>query len=110
MELLLPMQQLRQRMFVMHVGRREHRAVHQAALAVHPDMQLRAEVPLLAFAGLVHLRVARLLLILRRARRADDRGVHDGAALQRHAAGLQHPADFGKQLLAQFVRLKQAGI
>jgi hypothetical protein len=30
----------------------------------------------------VHLRVARLLLILRRARRADDRGVHDDAALE----------------------------
>ncbi len=65
-------------------------------------------VTALLLAGLMHLRIARLLLILRRARRADDRGVHDGAAPELHAAGLQHPTDFGKQMLAQFVRLKQA--
>jgi hypothetical protein len=35
---LPPMQQLRQRMLVVHVGQREHCAVHQATLAVHPDI------------------------------------------------------------------------
>jgi hypothetical protein len=38
------MQQMWQRMLVMHIGRGEHRAVHQPALAVHPDVQLRTEV------------------------------------------------------------------
>lgn len=42
----------------------EHRSVHKAALAVHPDMLLCAEVPLLAFAGLVHLWVARVLVLI----------------------------------------------
>lgn len=46
---LLPMQQMWQRMLVMHIGRGEHRAVHQPALAVHPDVQLRTEVPLRPF-------------------------------------------------------------
>ena len=64
---LLPaMQQLRQRMLVMHTGRRHHSAVRQPALAVHADVPLQAEVPLLALAGLVHFWIAFLVGILRR--------------------------------------------
>ena len=41
----------------MHIGRRDHSAVRQAALTVDPNMQLHAEIPLPAFPGLVHLGV-----------------------------------------------------
>jgi len=35
---LLPMQQMRQRVLVMNIGRRHHSAMRQPALAVYPDM------------------------------------------------------------------------
>jgi hypothetical protein len=38
------MQQFRQRVLVMDIGWRDHSAVRQAALAVHPNMQLHAEM------------------------------------------------------------------
>lgn len=63
----------------------------------------------------MHLGITCLLLILGRTRRPDDGGIHDRAALELHAARLKHPADFGKQLLAQFVgfekttKLQQCG-
>ncbi|CAM2157632.1 hypothetical protein PT2222_420044 [Paraburkholderia tropica] len=106
--LLLPMQQFRQRMFVVDVGRRDHRAMCQAALTIDPDVQLHAEIPLLAFARLMHLRVARLLLVLGRAGGGDQRRVHDGAARKLHTAGLQHPPHLGEEPLTQLVLLKQA--
>ena len=56
----------------------------------------------------MHLGVARFLLVLCRARRGDEGGIHDGAAVELHAAGLQDPAHFGEELLTQFVRLKHA--
>jgi hypothetical protein len=55
---LIAVQQIGQRVLVVHVGGRDHRAVSHAPVAVHADVQLHAEVPLLALAGLVHLRVA----------------------------------------------------
>lgn len=65
-------------MFVMHVGRRDHGAVRQAALAACTNVQLHAEIPLLTLAGLVHLGVARLVRALGRAGRTNDAGVHGG--------------------------------
>ena len=58
------MQQLWQRVLVMHVGGCDDGAVRQAALAVHANVQLHAKVPLLALLGLVHLGVACLACIL----------------------------------------------
>ena len=48
-------------------------------------MGLQAEVPLVAFLGLVHLGIARLVLILRRRRRIDDGGIYDRAARDRQS-------------------------
>src|SRR3954464_15243757 len=49
--------------------------VHQPRGDLDPDVGLHPEVPLIAFLGLVHLRVAALLLVLGRGRSGDDRGV-----------------------------------
>lgn len=87
--LLVAMEQVRQGMFVVHIGRRDHRAVGQAGLAVHTDVQLHAEIPLLALAGLAHLGVARLVCILGGAGCANDGGVHDGAGVDLEASCLQ---------------------
>ena len=104
----MPVQQLRQRVLVVHVGRGHHSAVGQAGLAVHADVQLHAEVPLLALAGLVHPRVALLLGVLGRTGRTDDRRVHDRACAHLQAAGLQHLAHLGEQGFAQLVILQPA--
>lgn len=47
------------------------------------------------------------MAILCRTRRGDDRGIDDGAGLERDAACLQHSADLGKQLLAQLLVFQQ---
>jgi hypothetical protein len=50
--------------------------------AVDTDVRLHAEVPLVALLGLVHLRIALAVAVLGRARRADDRRIHDRARCQ----------------------------
>ena len=104
---LMPMQQVGQGMLVMGVRRCDHGTVRQAALAVHPDVQLHAEIPLLTLAGLMHLRVSRLVCILGRAGRANDGGVYDGAGVELESSGLQLLSHLGKQGLAQLVVIKQ---
>jgi hypothetical protein len=66
--LFIATKQIRQRMFVMHVGRRDHCAVGQPTLAVRADVQLHAKVPLLALAGLMHIGITRFVGVLGRAR------------------------------------------
>lgn len=80
----------------------------QAALTIDPDVQLHAEIRLLSFARLMHLGVARLLLVFGRARRGDQRRVHDSAAGKLHTAGLQQPPHLGEEPFTQLVLLKQA--
>ena len=58
------------------VGRRGVHAVHEARFGIHADVGLHAKVPLVALLGLVHLGVARLVLVLGRRRRGNDGGVH----------------------------------
>jgi len=81
--------------------------VHQSALAVHPDVHLHAEVPLLALFTLVHLRVAALRLVLRRGRGGNQGGIHDGASAELQAVGLQQLPDLGEQPRADLVPLEQ---
>ena len=87
----------------MHVCSRYHRAVRQPGVLVHAYLQRHAEVPLLALAGLVHLRIACTAVVLGGAGRGDDGGFHDGAGADLQAAGLQHLADLCKQRLAKLV-------
>ena len=50
---------------IVRVGRRGFQSVDQAYLIVHTDMELHAEIPLVSFAGLMHLRIPLLLGIFR---------------------------------------------
>jgi hypothetical protein len=79
------MQQVGNLLDVGLVGRRGGDGVHQAAVGVDRNVRLHAEVPLVALLGLVHLRVALAFGVLGRARRSDDRGIHDAAALEQEA-------------------------
>ena len=82
------MEQVGQRMFVVYIGGRHHRTVREPALDAHANVQLHAEVPLLASAGLVHFEVARLVRVLRGTRRGDDRGVHGRARAHLYSLSL----------------------
>jgi hypothetical protein len=59
----------------------------QACGAVHANVRFHAEVPLPDLVGLVHFRVTGLILILPRAERCNNGGVHDSAAAQLQAIG-----------------------
>jgi hypothetical protein len=125
--LFVAMQQLRDAVLVMLVGRRGHHRVDQPGLAIHADMSLHAEVPLVPLLGLmkllairlgcqkttakslvmVHLRVARLVLILGGGRCTDNRRIHNGAGRDLQPLGLQMPTDFLEQVLAKFMLFQQ---
>lgn len=104
--LLVAMEQVWKGMFVVHGGRRDHGAVRQPRLAIHPDVQL--ESPLLALPGLAHLWISRLVCVLGPARCADDAGVHDGAGVDLEASGLQFLPHLGKQGLAELLVIEQS--
>src|SRR3954452_17902644 len=61
---------------------------------------------LIAFLGLVHLRVAALALVFRRGRRGDDGRIDNRPLPHQQAALLQHRRDCGEQRLAQLVLLQ----
>src|SRR5665213_3301730 len=63
---------------VMDVVRCRRHRVDNRRLAVHADMRLHAEIPLIAFFGLMHLGVARAIFVLGRGWGGDDRRVHNG--------------------------------
>ncbi len=52
--------------------------MNQLRPAVHADMRLHAEVPLVALLGLMHFGIALFLLIFCRTGRTDDGGIDDG--------------------------------
>ncbi len=67
---------------VAHVGGCRHDGMRQSRLGINTDMGLHAEEPLIALLRLVHFRIALAILILRRARRVDQRGIDNRALPQ----------------------------
>jgi len=80
---LLSMEQLRQRLAIVHIRLRGGHGMKQFRLAVDPNIGLHAEVLLIALLGLMHLRIRILILrpILGRTGGTDDGGIHDGPRL-----------------------------
>ena len=76
---LVTMQEIGQNLRIGDVGRGGHHGVDNFRPAVDPNRGLHAEVPLVAFLGLMHVGVARLAGILGGGRCVDDRRVHDCA-------------------------------
>ena len=103
---------------VMHVGSGRLDRVDEAIVLVHADMQFYPEVPLIAFAGLVHLRNPLSILVhvpparfacgLGRVDGCRDRGgIDDRALLHGHAVGLEVGFHCLKDLFAVIVLLQQ---
>ncbi|CAM4336014.1 hypothetical protein ESCO7518_23310 [Escherichia coli] len=101
------MQQITQLIEVMLVGRGGDQAVGQATLGIDTNVGLHAKVPLIAFLGLMHLRIALLLFVLGRAGCLNDGGIHQ-SALGHHDACFGQPAIDGlEQLTGQLMLLEQ---
>ncbi len=106
-ELAAAMKQIPQLIEVMLVGRGGDQAVGQATLGIDTNVGLHAKVPLIAFLGLMHLRIALLLFVLGRAGCLNDGGIHQ-SALGHHDACFGQPAIDGlEQLTGQLMLLEQ---
>src|SRR5690625_4170040 len=103
----LAMQKLGQDLTVVHIGRCGNHRVDQLGPAVNAHMGLHAEVPLIPFASLAHLRITLAFTILCRAGCADDGGIHNRAAMNLDTVLTQILLDQLEQLLTQIVGLKQ---
>jgi len=57
------------------VARRANHRMHQARFSVHADVRPHAEIPLIAFLGLMHVGVTRLVTVLGRGRGGNQRGI-----------------------------------
>jgi hypothetical protein len=104
---LLAVQQIRQRFAVGHVGGRYQDRMDQLRATVDADVRLHPEVPLRALRCLVHLRISPAVLVLRRARRADDRRIHNRALGDLDAAAMQMLVHRRQQHLAELVPFQQ---
>ncbi|MNV68963.1 hypothetical protein D3C71_1618410 [compost metagenome] len=70
-------------------------------------MRLHPEVPLVALLRLVHLRVSFAALVLGGTGRRDDRGIHDGASLQKQPLPGQMSVDLLEDVFGQVAGLQQ---
>jgi hypothetical protein len=101
------MQQIGQYRAVSDISwRRDHR-VDQFAAAVDPEVSLHPKVPLLALPGLMHLKIARLLGILCRRRRTDDRRIDDRAGGHLQTLGCKVPLYLVTQPPSQVMLLER---
>lgn len=92
---------------VMLIGWSRCDRVNQTRVCIHTNVGLHAEVPVVAFLGLLHLRISLAPLVLRRARRTDDGGVHDRAVTQQQTALAKHRVHLRQQSRGQIVTLEQ---
>src|SRR6056297_3457550 len=104
----LAVQKFVSRVKIMSVGRSGIQAVNETGHVVDSNMQLHAEMPLVPFPGLVHLRIALLFLVLRRAGCSNDAGVDDAALAHHQTMLLQIFVDLREQFLAQLVPLEES--
>jgi len=103
---LLSVQQVRQLSDVGDCGVGRSHRMHDTAL-IRSDVQLHSEVPILALAGLLHLRVASRTRVLGRTRRRDDGCVHDGTRAQQQPPFFQQASDRIEDRLSQPMALQQ---
>ena len=94
-------------MAIMHIGRGRRHRVDNLRLAVHADMRLQAKIPLIAFLGLMHLRIPLAIFVLGRGRSRDDCRVHDAASANLDPLGGDMCVDRFKQHLSQAVGFNQ---
>lgn len=105
--LLLPVQQFMRMSDIRFIGGSAHAVCYLPRVGIHPHMRLHAEVPLVAFLGLMHLRVAYARLVLGRGRRRNDRGIDHRALLEHEPLLGQLGVDRLEDGLGELVFLQQ---
>jgi len=105
--LLFTVQQLVGGYDVMNVGSGGINAMNQAQSVVDTNVHLHAEVPLIAFLGLMHLRIALAGAVLCGAGSRDNGGINDAAFTQHQAVFLQVLINFFEQHLAKAMLLQE---
>ena len=103
----LTVKQVGQNLGIVNIGRCRDYGVNELGAAVDTDVGFHAEVPLIAFARLTHLRIALFLLVLGGTWRTDNTGVNDRPAGNLQPIFLQILIDQVEQLIAQIVLLHQ---
>ncbi len=106
--LLVAMQQILCPGHISHIGGGADHGVHQPRLGIDADMGLHAEMPRVAFLGLVHLGVAIPLGVLGRRRRLDDGRIHHRAAPQEQPLGRQVRVDGREDGFGELLVFEQA--
>ena len=81
--------------------------MNHSAVTVRPDVRFHPEIPLVAFLGLVHSGVARLVPVLRGGRRVDDGRVHKRAFAHEQAPLFEVRVDGFENGRAQVVFLQK---
>ena len=104
---LFAMEKIGQDGGVMNVRRGRHYGMNDLGLAVHADVGLHAEVPLIPLTCLMHVRIALLVLVLGGRRGIDDGGIDNRALGDLDALGFQMPVDLPEELFPQMVFLEQ---
>jgi hypothetical protein len=92
---------------VMGFGRVSCNGMRQTRVRFHADVRLHANLPLAALLGLVDVWVAYALVVLGRAGRRNQRGIHLGYSLEHQATVNQFGVDCSQGLLAQLILFKQ---
>ena len=100
-------QQLLQLAHIRGVCRRYRYGMCQTGIDVRAHMNFHPKEPLIALLGLMHDGITLLVLILRRGRGMDDRGVHHRAALEQQSPLLKRVVDHVHHLRRQLVMFQQ---
>ena len=104
---LIAMQNVWDRSAIMHIGRRRRHRVDSCYFAIDTDVRLHSEIPLIAFFGLMHLRVALAIRVLGRGWCGDYSRVHNGTCANLDPLGREMLVDGGKQLLTKALGFNQ---
>lgn len=92
---------------VRHIASRADYRVHQASSHIHAHVRLHAEVPVVAFLRLMHVRIAFLVAVLCRRRCRNQGGVHDRPLAHDQTFAGQVHVDFIEDPTRQIVLLQQ---
>lgn len=87
----------------MDVGCCDGNRMNQLRLVVYTDTRFHPEVPLIAFACLVHLRITGLVFVIRRRGGIDNRRIHNRASVDFQAVLGQIHIDQSEHFIAQVV-------
>jgi hypothetical protein len=104
---LLAGQQIGQASRIVNVRRSRSNVMDEFRSAVDANVRFHPELPLIALLRLMHVRITRFILVLRRRRCVDDRGIDNGAFTDFDPVRLKVLKDGLEQGLTEIVSFEQ---